>query len=292
MLVVDDPVNDPRFEKHHVVVNDPKVRVYAGAPFQDSLGNVIGTVCVLDVKKRNLSKKQLHALQILAGRAVSHMEDKKTIETQKNTIADNIEKLKRITTHAPGALFQLELTKEGKMSFPFMSEGISKIHSALSSELLISKPSAVFKYIEEEDIEKVQLAVQQSYAQVKPLDIEFRVKHELEGATETLERWHWAYAYPYKGENGTIIWYGTFQDVTDQKEQVALLEKMIYDISHVVRRPASSILGLVSLIESSYKNGKSIDGIMEMLKDAGLELDGYLHQLSDIYANKRLEFKA
>ncbi len=72
MLVVDDAALDPRFAGNPLVLSDPHVRSYAGTPLRVGDLKVIGTLCVLDRRPRQLSAVQLRALQAL-GRQVERL---------------------------------------------------------------------------------------------------------------------------------------------------------------------------------------------------------------------------
>jgi len=52
MMVVPDALDDPRFAGNPLVVEDPKVRFYAGAVVRGPSGHALGTLCVLDYHPR------------------------------------------------------------------------------------------------------------------------------------------------------------------------------------------------------------------------------------------------
>ncbi len=65
-LVVEDTFLDPRFADNPLVIGDPGIRFYAGAPLIESNGHVLGTICVIDTRPRSLSSAQIGALEALA----------------------------------------------------------------------------------------------------------------------------------------------------------------------------------------------------------------------------------
>ena len=69
LFVVPDANEDPRFAKHPLVVDSPRVRFYAGAPLVTPQDYRLGTLCVIDFVPRELQPKQLEMLRIL-GRQV------------------------------------------------------------------------------------------------------------------------------------------------------------------------------------------------------------------------------
>ena len=66
MLTVDDALLDQRFATNPLVVGDPQIRFYAGAPIVTREGHALGTVCVIDTVPRHLDDAQRDALQALA----------------------------------------------------------------------------------------------------------------------------------------------------------------------------------------------------------------------------------
>jgi hypothetical protein len=74
LFIVPDATKDPRFAANPMVVSDPKIRFYAGAPLITPDGHALGTLCVLDKVPRDLRPDQRHALTILARHVVSQLE--------------------------------------------------------------------------------------------------------------------------------------------------------------------------------------------------------------------------
>lgn len=75
LLIVKDSTKDMRFKHNPLVVNNPKVRFYAGAPLNTKGGFPIGTLCVIDTKPRNdFSPEQQACLQALANQVMAQLE--------------------------------------------------------------------------------------------------------------------------------------------------------------------------------------------------------------------------
>jgi signal transduction histidine kinase len=71
--IVKDARLDVRFHDNPLVVNDPHVIFYAGVPLVSENGYPLGTLCVIDHKPRDLSKKQIRILKSLASHVINYL---------------------------------------------------------------------------------------------------------------------------------------------------------------------------------------------------------------------------
>jgi GAF domain-containing protein len=65
-IVVSDTFQDKRFADNPLVVDEPRIRFYAGYPLMLDDGNCIGTLCLIDVRPRTLEGPDLERLHDLA----------------------------------------------------------------------------------------------------------------------------------------------------------------------------------------------------------------------------------
>lgn len=80
-LIVPDSRNDIRFKDNPLVTSNPNVIFYAGIPIINPDGYPLGTLCVIDTKPRELSEKQLKALNMLSNQLL------KLLELRKSTVS-------------------------------------------------------------------------------------------------------------------------------------------------------------------------------------------------------------
>lgn len=73
-MVVTDASTDARFAHNRLVIDEPGIRFYAGLPLRSPEGMVLGTLCVMDYKPRQLGDAQMLALRALAGQVMSQLE--------------------------------------------------------------------------------------------------------------------------------------------------------------------------------------------------------------------------
>jgi len=69
LLIVPDALLDPRFADNPLVTGEPRARFYAGCPLKLPDGNLIGTLCLIDSRPRQLDSRKINLLRDL-GRLV------------------------------------------------------------------------------------------------------------------------------------------------------------------------------------------------------------------------------
>ena len=79
VLVVEDAAYDPRFANHPMVVSEPSIRFYAGAPLMSATGNALGTLCVIDRVAHEMNPEQTRALEALARLTMSQLDMRRAI---------------------------------------------------------------------------------------------------------------------------------------------------------------------------------------------------------------------
>jgi GAF domain-containing protein len=88
VFVVPDTLNDERFRNNPLVVSEPKVRFYAGAPLIDGEGNALGTICVIDRIPREFVPDQQAALKALSRLVLAQLEFRRNLVLLKGALND------------------------------------------------------------------------------------------------------------------------------------------------------------------------------------------------------------
>lgn len=88
VLVVPDALRDERFRTNPLVVSDPHVRFYAGAPLITEEGFALGTLCVVDRIPRQLAPEQKEALKALSRLVLGQLEFRRNLIRLKEALTD------------------------------------------------------------------------------------------------------------------------------------------------------------------------------------------------------------
>ncbi|MDX1972124.1 MAG: GAF domain-containing protein [Candidatus Sumerlaeia bacterium] len=89
VLVIRDATLDVRTRNNPLVLGEPNIRFYAGAPLITHDGFSLGSLCVIDQKPRDISSFQLSSLKRLAEHVIFLMERRKTLRQLMDVVAQS-----------------------------------------------------------------------------------------------------------------------------------------------------------------------------------------------------------
>jgi hypothetical protein len=279
VLVVDNPLADDRLKDNRYVTGAPYIRFYAGAPLT-SKGHVIGTVCVMDTKHHYIREDQKEALQLLAKKAMQYLNMRKKLVEQQDRIEHSAEKLKRLTDLVPGVIYQLEGRSPQHVRLNFISRGIQNIHPRLTEQSLMIRPEKFLEFVHKDDQGRIRESLTNSLLHESAWNDHFRIEG-LNGNTQ----WYRASA-TIERINQKVIMYGSVQNISALRQYEEVLNQILHDVSHVMRRPVTSMLGLITLMEKDLLEPNQLREYMEHVKKVFTELDMFTRQLNKRYTEK------
>jgi len=88
LFIIPDTHEDARFRENPLVVGEPGIRFYAGAPLINEDGFALGTLYVVDREPRVLDSEQKEALEAISRLALRQMELRKNLQLLKDALND------------------------------------------------------------------------------------------------------------------------------------------------------------------------------------------------------------
>ena len=214
-FIVEDAETNPLTFDSPLVTDTPKIRFYAGIPLKSQDGFKLGTLCVIDVKPRKISEREIKILTKLADQASALLQMFKIVRQQaenKKLLKESHDKLSLLSKHIPGVFFQFKMDVNGKYSVPYASEGLREVYRLDPVEVLLDA-SKIFEIVHPDDIEAMYATVDVSAKRMTPWKHEYRVCFP-----DGEMKWLSGHSSPIKQEDQSIIWCGYLSDITRQKE--------------------------------------------------------------------------
>jgi PAS domain S-box-containing protein len=196
--------------------------------------------------------------------------------------------VEKLTDNVPGAIYQFRLYPDGRTTFPYISNGIEDLYEVSSSD--IRKDTEVgFNRIHKDDLEMLGKTIQDSAKSMEEWNIEYRVNLPKKGL-----RWIHGKSKPEKLEDGSILWCGIINDITEQKHKEKLLYEqtrlasmgeMIGNIAHQWRQPLSIISTAATGMKLQKSYGLLNDDSFNSTCDAINNNAQYLSKTIDDFTN-------
>lgn len=174
-------------------------------------GSIIWYGCVIDITQRKQVEIEL---------AQINEKLQANIQEKTSQLQASQERLQRLADRVPGMLYEYRLDAEGVGSFPYVSSG-SRLIYELEPEKIQQDVEIIEKQILPEDFVKVQEAIFKSAQTLEKWESSWRIT-----TPSGKQKWVQGISQPTLQEDGSIMWYGCFIDITKRQQiEAELLEK-------------------------------------------------------------------
>ncbi|MBI4706444.1 MAG: PAS domain S-box protein [Candidatus Omnitrophica bacterium] len=162
--------------------------------------------------------------------------------------------LQSIADNVPGAVYEYQLTKDGKQSFIFLSAGAKELFGLGLTEMK-KDFSLAWGLIIPDDAELVQESILSSARSMQQWNMEFRIK-----MPNGENKWIHGSSMPkLNAKDGSIVWTGTFLDITARKKVEDELSRKLRELEIFQKAAIGRELKMIEL-------KKKIEKLEEELK--------------------------
>lgn len=248
-----------------------------------------GSAMVMTTRRDEVGK-MANALQIF--QQSMQREDRLAVEVAASKEARRLsQQLVDLISAIPGAVFRMQMNHNGQRSIQFVSERAAQLHGRPLGELqtMVGCPGDEFLHASDTAIHDARDAFLHSARTLTPLN--FDVAMTQNGTT----RWLKTLATARRTDDGGAVFNGVWLDVSDQKEQAAILAKakdaaeqaaadkarFLATMSHEIRTPLNAILGMTQLAIRNEPSGAQHHRLDKALR-AGRHLLNIVNDVLDM----------
>lgn len=170
----------------------------------------------------DLRHKEGHSVPVFSSHAVAESADYGPtlfcldihlgeIEATQRDLHESQQLLRHLTNQLPGAVYQFRQFPDGRVAFPYASEGFHAMY-ALTPEAVREDASAIFLRWHPDDAAGFRRAIAESARTMQPLSHEYRVNLPGKGI-----EWRLSQARPEAVAEGGVLWHGFVTDITAKR---------------------------------------------------------------------------
>lgn len=204
--------------------------------------------------------------------------------------------LVNLAAAVPGVICSFRLRSDGTAAMPYASPAIFDLYG-IRPEEVAGDTGLVFSRIHPDDAKRIMLSVAESALAMTQWHEEWRFDHPLKG-----KRWIEGRSMPVREPDGSVLWHGYLQDVTERKAR----ERRIAELNAFLSLLTDAVPALISYVDTDLRYrmvnrayerwfghpAKEIEGraVREVVGDATWEkVSPYLRRA---LAGESLEFEA
>ena len=145
--------------------------------------------------------------------------DRNQAEASLRQRLDLQDQLAKIMATVPGVIYSFKMTPDGAVSVPFSNPMIEDLFGVAADELRKDFTQA-FSQVHADDLPDLKHSIAESARTLGPWRHAFRVQHPQKGLL-----WLEGHSVPRREPDGSILWHGFVQDVSDAKQVEAALRQ-------------------------------------------------------------------
>ncbi len=228
-------------------------------------------------------------------RMVGTLSDVTLRKQAESDTAERDERLRQITRHVPGLLYQFRLPRNGRGIFPYVSERCRDV-LGLDPQALMQDAGLLFSRVDPADRQRTNRTLQDWTDSRVARRIEFRYMHP-----NGHLRWMLGVSSPRQEPDGAIVWHGYLEDITEYRELERARElaaaaeaanraktEFLSRMSHELRTPLNAVLGFSQLLELDQADPLSPGQRhrLGLVRESGEHL---LRMINDLLDHSRIE---
>lgn len=218
----------------------------------------------------------------------SNITERKKAEEQK---AEIYKRFERISSNVPGAIYEFCMRPDGTSYIPYASSGIKKIFEVTPEEVK-TDASKIFNLIHPDDREIFFNSISES---AKKLESWYNENRIILSSGKII--WVEGTSTPHKLEDGSILWYGYMNDITNRKlSEIELLEnKSFFEQLFIQSSTSTQLLDKEGWCIRINPKLSELFGVLpehiegkkyNILKDDEIIRTGVIHHLKKVFENK------
>ncbi|MGZ5067145.1 MAG: ATP-binding protein [Usitatibacter sp.] len=193
----------------------------------------------------------------------------------------------------PGAVFQYRSLPDGTGRYEFLSHGVASLRGVAPAAGL-ADPELIFGTILPDDRKGLLEVIAAAEISGKDIEHDYRVNTK-----DGQVRWMRTHAAPRREEDGSVLWSGHWNDVTQKHVLGRLLEEsketaeaanrakttFLTTMSHEIRTPMNGVLGMLELLGRTQLSPEQTT-MLQVIDDSGR---GLLRIIDDILDFSKIE---
>lgn len=154
-----------------------------------------------------------------------------------------LEQMVKTAASLPGMICSFRLQPDGRISLPYASSAINDLY-AVAPEDVAGDFGPVLCRFHPADLEHVLASINESARSMTQWSDEWRYDHPVKG-----ERWIGGCSMPTRESDGSILWHGYVQDITERKDH----EQRLAKLNAFLRIVTDAVPALISYVDAGLR---------------------------------------